>query len=39
MSIRETVSNPIDLAVANEYDKGAAMYISTVLWHVYHVAF
>ena len=38
MSIRETFYNSIDLAVINEYDKGAVMKISTVLWHVYHVA-
>ena len=38
MSIRETFSNPIDLAVIIEYDKGGVMHISTVLWHVYHVA-
>ena len=37
MSINETFSNSIDLAVINEYDKGAMMQISTVLWHVYHV--
>ena len=38
MSIRETFSNSVDLAVMNEYDKGAVMWISTVLGHVYHVA-
>ena len=38
MSIRETFSNLVDLAVMNEYDKGAVMWISTVLGHVYHVA-
>ena len=38
MSIRETFSNSIDLAVINEYDKDAAIQISTVLLHVYHVA-
>ena len=31
-------SNSIDLAVINEYDKGAVMQISTVLGHVYHIA-
>ena len=34
MSIRETFSNSIDLAVVNEYNKGAVRQISTVLWHV-----
>ena len=38
MSIRETFSNLIDLAVINEYDKGAVMQISTVLRHVDHIA-
>ena len=38
MSIRETFSNSISLAVIDEYDKGAVMQISTVLGHVYHVA-
>ena len=36
--MRETFSNSVDLAVMNEYDKGAVMWISTVLGHVYHVA-
>ena len=39
MSIRETFSNSIDLALINEYDKGAVMHIWTVLGHVYHVSF
>ena len=38
MSIRETFANSIDSAVIIEYDKSALMHISTVLWHVYHVA-
>ena len=38
MSIRETFSNSIDLAVINEYDKGAVTKISIVLGCVYHVA-
>ena len=38
MLLRETFSNSIDLEVINEYDKAAVMEISTVLWHVYHVA-
>ena len=38
MSIRETFSNLTDLAMINEYEKSAVMQISTVLWHVYHVA-
>ena len=38
MSIRETFSNSIYLAVIDEYDNGAVMQISTVLGHVYHVA-
>ena len=29
MSIRETFSNSIDLAMINEYDKGAVMKIGT----------
>ena len=39
MSIRETFSNLIDMAAIDEYDKGAVMQISTVLEHVYLVAF
>ena len=39
MSIRETFSNSIDFVVTNEYDKGAVMQVSTVLGHVYYVAF
>ena len=38
MSIRETSSNSIALAMINEYDKGAVMQSSTVLEHVYNVA-
>ena len=37
MSIRESFSNSIDLALINEYDKGAVMEISEVLGHVYHI--
>ena len=37
MSIRETFSNSINLAMINEYHKGAVMNISTVLGHVYHL--
>ena len=39
MSIRETLSNSIDLAVINEYGKAGVGQVSTVLGHVYHVAF
>ena len=39
MSIRETFSNLIDMAVIDKYDKGAVMKISTVLEHIYVVAF
>ena len=39
MSIRETFSNSIDLAVINEWDKRAVREISTVLGHVYSVSF
>ena len=35
---KRDVSNSSDLVVINEYDKGAAMQISTVLRHFYHVA-
>ena len=38
MSITETISNSIDLAVINESNKVAVMQISTMLGHVYHVA-
>ena len=38
MSITETFSKYIEVAVINEYDKAAVRQISTVLWHVYHVA-
>ena len=37
MSITETFSNSIDLAVIKEYDKGHVMQISTVFGHVYHI--
>ena len=37
MSMRETFSNQINLAVINEYDQGAVMLISTVLRHIYPV--
>ena len=39
MSMRETFSNLIDLEVINEYDKGALMQISTLLVHLYQIAF
>ena len=39
MSIRETFSNSIDLAVSNEYDKGAGTQISKVLRNFYHAGF
>ena len=38
MSIKETFSNSIDLAVLNESDQGSVMQLPTVLGHVYHVA-
>ena len=38
MSKTETFSDSIDWEMIDEYDKGAAKQISTVLWHVYHVA-
>ena len=38
MSVRETFANSIDLAVINEYDKGAVTQILTVLLQVYSVA-
>ena len=38
MSMRETFSNSIDLAVINEYDKGAVMQLSGLVRDVYHVA-
>ena len=38
MSIRADSYNSIALAVINEYDKGAATQLSTVLVHVYKVA-
>ena len=37
MSIRETFSKLINLAVIIQYDKGAVMQISVVLGHVYHI--
>ena len=39
MLIRETYFDSIDFEVINEYDKGGVMEISTVLVHVYHLAF
>ena len=39
MSIREIFSDPIDLAVINQYAKRPLMLILTVLWHVYYVAY
>ena len=39
MSIRDTFSNSISLAVTNESDKGAVMQISRVLGHVYRIAY
>ena len=39
MSIRKTFSKTISLPVTNDYHKGAVMQISTVLMHVYHLAF
>ena len=38
MSSRETLSNSIDLVVIDEYNKGAMMQMSTVIWQVYHIA-
>ena len=38
LSITETFSNSTDLAVINQYSKNVLMKISTLLWHVYHVA-
>ena len=37
MSIRETFSKLINLAVIIQYDKGGVMQISVVLGHVYHI--
>ena len=37
MSIKQTFSNSVNLAVINESDKGALMQISTMLENVYHV--
>ena len=39
MSIRGTFFNSVSFAMTNEYDKGAAKHIATVLGHVYHIAF
>ena len=39
MSISETFLNKISLPVNNEYDKIAAMQNSTVLGHVYRIAY
>ena len=38
MSIRETFSEAISLPVTNKDDKGAAMQISTVFVHFYHIS-
>ena len=38
MLIRETFSKSIDLAVINEYPKGAVTQMSTMLRHTYYVA-
>ena len=38
MSIRETFSNSIDLAVISKYEKCAVIEISTVLRYLYQVA-
>ena len=49
MSIRETFSNLIDLAVINEYDKGDVDFskvwssdfnkVSAVFWYAYHIVY
>ena len=39
MSIRETFSSSVALAVSNEFGQGAVMQISTVLQEVYYVAY
>ena len=39
ISIKETFSKSIFLPTTNEYHKGTLMQISTVLVHVYHIAF
>ena len=39
MSISVTFSDSINLTVINENDQGDMMQISTVIGHVYHVAF
>ena len=36
--VRAFSANSIDLAVINEYGKGAVIQISTVLGHIYNVA-
>ena len=37
MSVRQTFSNSIDMAVIQENEKGAAIQVSTAFGHVYHV--
>ena len=39
MSLTETFGKSIAFAVINKYGKAAAMQISTMFVHVYHVAF
>ena len=39
MSLTETFCKSIAFTVINKYGKGAAMQISTMFGHVYHVAF
>ena len=39
MSKTETFSNSIDLVLISQYDKGAVMQISTVVRHIYLVAY
>ena len=39
MSMRGTFSNSVFFPVTNEFEKGAVMEISTVLWQVYDIAF
>ena len=38
ISLRVTFSNSIAFTVINKYDKPTAVYISTVLGPIYHVA-
>ena len=39
ISIRETFSSSVALAVSNEFGQGAVMQTSTVLQEVYYVAY